>query len=365
MSQPTIDRAYFLTRFDALPPECDRAFEKQIVALALSAPENQIEPPLMDILKTEADSRAYAAYCTLHTCYRRMHDHSQLLNLEKTWGSRFSSHPSVLHMELLAYVDMGEKVDGEHVLRKAERSIEQMPGNAGAQHLLADLTACYYEENPHLLTAGNDAERQRHARWLSRAVEAVDQSIALDEYPKFYATRARLLSLQHKYGPALASINRAIDREDSSRPDYAIRMAKYLTCKMQIEAFGREHEMRRAMDEYRAGLNEQQQQTQQKIEQQLGELSSSSIKNLEFLGLFAGIVSFTIGGVSIASNASAFSFQGAAGLLVVLLGSLLEVFCGFGFILHGCKKEKLPRNLVVMAFGAVMLAVGLWLCAGQ
>ena len=120
--------------------------------------------------------------------------------------------------------------------------------------------------------------------------------------------------------------------------------------------------MRESMNAYREELSSQQKAVESQIQEQIGKLSSSTVKNLEFLGLFAGIVSFTIGGVNIASNASAFSFQGAAGLLIVLLGALLEVFCGFGIILHGWVPEKRSRNLVVLVFGLLMIALGLVLC---
>ena len=89
---------------------------------------------------------------------------------------------------------------------------------------------------------------------------------------------------------------------------------------------------------------------------------SSLTKNMEFLGLFAGIVSFTIGGVSIAGAMADRSLVGAAGLIVVLMGALLGVFAGFGIILHGYRGEKSRRNLLVFALGAVITAAGVFLC---
>lgn len=361
MTEEQIDRGWFLREFSTLPEETERAYEKRIVQLALKAPEQTVEPLLESILTDPAspDGDAYAAYCTLHTCYRRMRDHSSLMLLERRFAARFQEHPSALHFELLAYVDLGERVDGEHVLEKAQRSVEQMPGNAGAQHLLADLVAHYYEENPELLTG---TEAARHLLWLRRGADAVNRAIALDDYPKFHFTRARLLCLQQKYPEALRSIEQAIDKENSAASDYAIRVATYLSQKMKIESISREAKMRESMNTYREELSSKQKAVESEIQEQIGKLSDSTVKNLEFLGLFAGIVSFTIGGVNIVSNASTFSFQGAAGLLIVLLGALLEVFCGFGIILHGWVPEKRSRNLVVLVFGLLMIALGLVLC---
>lgn len=51
----------------------------------------------------------------------------------------------------------------------------------------------------------------------------------------------------------------------------------------------------------------------------------SLTKNMEFLGLFAGIVSFTSGSISISVAVAERSVLGAAGLIVVLMGALLGI----------------------------------------
>lgn len=362
MGETQVDRAWLFKEFSKLPDERERAYEKTIVRLALSAPESTIGPLLKKILEDPgiAEHDAYAAYCVLHTCYRRMRDHSQLMLLEKEFAARFSGHPSALHFELLAFVDFGEPVEEEGLLEKAEASAVQMPDNAGALHLLADLVAHYFEGHPQLLNS--PSERERSVAWLERGLNAVNRAITLDDYPKFYATRGRLLCLQKQYPEALASIITAIDKEDSGRPDYSIRLSAYVSQKGRIESLmvaGRlEDTVQEAMQGYRSDLDA----TKTEIAQQKERIDSSTTKNLEFLGLFAGIVSFTIGGINIVSNASAFSFQGAAGLLIVLMGTLLEVFCGFGIVLHGWTQERRSRNVVVLFFGLAMIGLGLALC---
>lgn len=351
-----IDRAYFEEAFRALPEEYERDYEKQVVRLGTCAEEKVLRPVLEELLAdgTAPEPERYAAYCSLHSRYRRMRDHQKLKDLCNRYESTFRAHPSAEHFSLLVYVDMGDPFD-EPVLMRAERSIERMLGTAGAQHLLADLVALYYERegNHHLLGT------EKAASWLEKAMTAVNQAISADDYAKFHYTKARLLCLQENYKAALDEVSLAVDKEDSSRPDYAIRMATYLSEKMRIESI--EHQ-----DRYLKKIQEDQTAAESKIQEQMDKLSDSSVKSLEFLGLFAGIISFTIGGISIVSNASSFSFQGAAGLLIVLMGTLLEVFCGFGVILHGLGREKSVwlRNLVVLAFGAVMIGLGLVLCRG-
>lgn len=357
-------RAWFEEEFRHLPEEWERSYEKEIVRLSLSDREEAIRPVLEEILRDETanEDLRYAAYCTLHSRYRRMRDHQKLKVLTAQYEEWFRNHPSAEHFSLLSYVDMGDRIDGESVLLRAEQSITLMRETAGSLHLLADLTARYYEENPQLLTAAPEQAKE----WLGKAIRAVEAAIAKDNYAKFHYTKARLLSLQGQHEQALKELEIAMDREDSGRADYAIRMATYMSEKIRIAAMKREEDLRLSMQDYITQIEKKQDDAEKNIEAQMGKLSDSTVKNLEFLGLFAGIISFTVGGISIVSGASAFSFRGAAGLLIVLMGALLEVFCGFGVALHGLGKEKeyRYRNLVVCGFGLAMIALGLFLCEG-
>lgn len=357
-------RAWFEGEFRKLPEEWERSYEMEIVRLSLSDREEVIRPVLEELLDDTAANEIlrYAAYCTLHSRYRRMRDHQKLKALTVRYEECFRNHPSAEHFALLSYVDMGDRIDGESVLLRAEQSITLMHETAGSLHLLADLTVRYYEENPRLRTMAPERTKE----WLDKAVQAVESAIAKDNYAKFHYTKARLLSLQSQYEPALKELDIAMDREDSSRSDYAIRMATYMSEKIRIDAMKREEDLRHSVHGYITQIEKKQDDAEKNIEEQMGKLSDSTVKNLEFLGLFACIISFTVGGISIVSGASAFSFWGAAGLLIVLMGTLLEVFCGFGVVLNGLGKEKeyRYRNLAVCGFGLAMIALGLFLCEG-
>ena len=107
-----------------------------------------------------------------------------------------------------------------------------MPEHSGAWHLLADLAARYYEENPRTNKASLNQEE-----WFNMGFIAVQKAIELeDSYAKFYSTRARLYSLIGEYDKALKDIKIAIDKEDSSNIDYSMRISTYLSQKMRIES---------------------------------------------------------------------------------------------------------------------------------
>ena len=347
--------------FAALPEEHERDYEKTIVNLSQAYKQDVVQRVLSGFLETQAEEPLrYAAYCTLHSLHRRMRDKEKLRVLRARYESEFDRHPSALHFHLLSYVDLGELIDGESVLLRAKQSVERMQGGAGAEHLLADLVVRYFREDP------RRAKAPHAGMWIEEGLGAVERAIAVEKYAKFYYTKARLLTLEGRYKEALAELQIAQDREDSRRADYVLRMATYLAEINRVEDLQRSSEMEEELARHAAELKKQQKDAETRIEAQMCRLDESSVKNLEFLGLFAGVISFTIGGISIVSNAGQFSFLGAAGLLVVLMGTLLEVFCGFGVILHGLGREdgNWRRNLIVCVFGVLMIVVGLSLCGG-
>ena len=100
----------------------------------------------------------------------------------------------------------------------------------------------------------------------------------------------------------------------------------------------------------------------------------SMTKNMEFLGLFSGIVSFTIGSLSITGAIAEQSIKHAAGLIVVLMGALMCVFAAFGMILHGFhavrknqntqryERKFIHRHLIVFALGILVVMGGILFC---
>ena len=350
------------------PQEITRLFETQMVDIALSPIYDTYEPWIIqwsNQSKTDdpvQEKVYFSAFCVRVNRARRMHDRTREFVLLNDYYTRFGQHPFYTHMRLLSMIDNIDQQDPEGILQLAYINCQNMPNNAGAHHALADTVAKLFE------AAEITPERRPDEEWLKKGEEAVHKALALDpNYAKFYCTKARILSLQGNYNEALQNINIAIDRENSSRSDYALRIGKYQMYEQiirgqkqtrAIEANMQQrmaNELNKQMDLY---LNEVRRK-QAELEQQANQSMS---KNMEFLGLFAGSVSFTIGGISIASTVAQQSLLAAAGLLIVLMGSLLGVFAGFGIILHGYKGEKSRRNLLVFSLGILVIIGGIVLC---
>lgn len=352
-------------RFLDLPDETQRAYEVQIVSLVMDKQSAHFQQVLETLLNDSDDKVAFAAFCALCEVSRRKKNYTQQQEFLAAYGDRFQHHPFISHIRLLYHIDNFDYDKHEEILTLARENSEALTQNAGAHHAFADLVATAFEH------ADSYGLQPPAERWLEEAAQAVQLAVCLDpKYAKFYCTKARLLALRGDYDQASLLIKKAVDLEDSEKTDYPIRISGYLNHLQRIQAKNQnvhmEHRlnqyMAEKMTEYAQGLEAKQEELNEKTNTVMNELQNSMSKNLEFIGLFAGIISFTIGSISISSSLAGQSFTGAAGLIVVLMGALLCVFAGFGVVLHGFENKKWKRNLVVFLLGLAATAAGLVIC---
>jgi hypothetical protein len=109
------------------------------------------------------------------------------------------------------------------------------------------------------------------------------------------------------------------------------------------------------MDRQLRTLEEQVAQARSQVEESVKRADDSSIRNLEFLGFFAALISFTIGSIQLSAAQKA---VGPAPLIVVLFGALLCAFAGFTFIVQRDFSVAWRRAAPVFALGTIALAVG-------
>ena len=297
-----------------------------------------IEGDGIDLSDDNDEKICYAAYCTLHTYYRRMRNHSKLEELDKKYSEKFKEHLSFAHFKLLLSVDSSPLKVDELKLMEAEESARLMSCHTGAWHLLSDLVARYYEEQEDL-----SPEFIKKDEWYKKGVRAVNKAIQYEnDYAKFYSTRGRLYCLVNEYDKALQDIKKAIDQEDSSNVDYSMRISRYLTLQLKFEAEKELYAMKK------------------KYDSQMKNLEGLLYKNVEILGLFAGIVSFVIAGINIAGAFVEESFYYAAGLILIMFGGLLGTFYGLGIVLKGSMKfTSNKKSNITLNISILVLIIGI------
>jgi len=331
--------------------EIERKFETEVVKYATKPPHESFMMEIEQIVdKTESakeiTAEDFVAFSILVNYQRRMKNFEKERRLINTWRHKFAEgHPFFVHMELLAMMDNVEDYTPEEMIAMAQNNCRHLTGNFGALHAYCETVALLYETN--------DASIMEPLKsHLAKAVNDIDSVITEDsKYAKYYCTKGRLLAVNKMYDQAIYSITKAIDYEDSKRTDYTLRINQYQMYLQQAKNL-------KSLEKTEETLNKKIQEFEDLIEQQSKE---SLIKNMEYLGLFAGIISFTIGSISISSSMASQSLIAAAGLIIVLLGALLCVFAGFGVILHGFNKKS-GRNLFVFAMGALIVLGGVYLC---
>ena len=361
-----LTRDEIIALFSALPEESERKFEVDVVGFSVDWDESIIQNELTQFLapvkagtaNAAEEQLAFSAFCVLVNYERRMKNFSAEERWLQDWQDCFGGHIFYNHMLLLSQMGQLEnfretqwnEFSIRDLLQLARKNSAALCHNVGGLHAFAETVALAYENTPALMTRIQETD---HINWLNSALAAIEETLRVDpDYAKFYCTYARLLAAGGDYDAALNKLSIAIDKENSQRPDYAIRVGRYLTFSQQFRArkelVSMETTMQTHLEQYKSALDDQEKQT--------------LVKNMEFLGLFSGIVSFTIGSLTISGAIAEQSIKSAAGLIVVLMGALMGVFAAFGIILHGASGKKALRNILVLLMGFAAVIGGIAFC---
>ncbi len=332
---------------EALPEETEREFELTVTRLVdrcpitdLAALENSALALLGD--RTEDSKVRFASFWCLQVLYRHRRDVSRLRDLFVAYTSEFEDKPAFAELYILLELEYEVGLlDRMDLLRRAQSLRDRYPDNAGPVHLFAHAVATVWERST------EQKYRDRIERDLVHAaLEAVERAIELDRhYARYYCTAARLHSIVKDYKTAFRLVAQAEDVENSERPDYALRIAQY-------QSYGVIIQIRQELDR----LENEQDAAGAEIDRKVQQVEAATMKNLEFIGLFAGIISFTIGSLQIAGGQP---FREAARLIIVLLGALLVAYSGFGIVIGANARtdgRQLWRPVLVAALGSAMIA---------
>lgn len=177
---------------------------------------------------------------------------------------------------------------------------------------------------------------------LQQAIELIKIAIANRDYAKFYATLGRLQHCNKQYDTAISNINKAIDKEDSDRIDYAIRISEYGLAIAKIEMSMYTEKKVKELHDFKLGVNELK-----------SEITKSKYDNITFLGFFSAIISFLLGNVQVLNSNSTISIHDRYQLLIALPGVIIITFASLNFVT--LTKETIKKS-ILSSF--IMLAIG-------
>lgn len=213
--------------FRGLPDEHTREYETGIAQYSMRHRSEDCISSYWEIMKNDIDVSFEAFYCLEHL-YRHNRDYSDLKNLIQCAerNIHFTSRLSFKHIRIMYSVHSGaiqEILDYDELLHDAYDNAREVPNHPGFLHTFANAFATICEK----CMPENDAE-DIISQWYDIALNYVNRAIELEPaYAKFYSTKARIVALKRRFSEAAALILRAIDKEDSAKPDYPLLVGDY------------------------------------------------------------------------------------------------------------------------------------------
>ena len=291
--------------------------------------------PGMDALSPE-DHRdvRFGAFYVLCVYYRRQKEFSTLTKLVDSCGKDFSDELLYQFQKAVAMKSgfptaqtLADAMDLFRDIMARQRAADNMPFFAQAY---ADTVACYYDElNPETLSKDDRKTLNDAISMLYRA------TVIRSNYAKYYFTLAKLYRLTGDFELAKENIRKAIELEDSSQSDYALRINEFeiLNSRIDLErAISDEVRELKKMQADFAGMK--------------NDIDKSKIDILSFLGFFTGIISFILGSFQLGES---LEFSQRVQLMAVLLCCLMIAFSVFRLLIGQHKAKDLVLCLIVAA----------------
>ncbi|XXM71454.1 tetratricopeptide repeat protein [Lysinibacillus sphaericus] len=266
---------------------------------------------------------------------RRMKNHSTYKNLIQDYGEFFEGELLYPHIVSLFHKQYDTPEDMELAIHYGRMAVENLPHQVGVLHSYVESVVAAEER-------GLDIDQAI----VGDAREKMDQIIRMDnQYPKFYCTKGRLLAVLKQYREAKTAIHKAIDKEDSSSTDYAIRLNEYQSHLSRIEAAESSSLILDELEKTRSELEES------KLELEIS-MDKMQKDNLQSIAFFVAIISLTIGSFNLIGNKP---FLDSAFLIMILTGCILIGYLSLGMLLQQ-KKSPWKHQVFILLIGLLLIA---------
>lgn len=344
----------------------DRQYEINLGDISKKYYDKNVENFALEIINnynncggaTYGTPKAYSAFFSLIIFYRHQSDKFKLNNL---WESRnkFESFDSFKHLIVLHILYNLDQIktpeDADDYLQIARENIDKNKINPGFNHALADLyvSICEkFQSEPEKLNKIID-------KWGDTATNAANKAINYEaQAAVFNCTYGRILSIMGNYQDSDIQFDIAISKEDSSRPDYSLRIGKYNYYRNLNQTRSQAHFLKNEVENLKinsANNMNTLENKAKKIDEDITNMRNALVSNVETIGIFSGIIAFVIGTLSIAARESAVE----SGLLILtLMGCLTASLSSFSLLLHlGDKNKNRTRTTILIIVISVLFSI--------
>lgn len=341
ISQLYKNEAKVINFLQDLPTDTDTCYTKELIRLVTNNPPS-IKDVLYNILANHINNNddhiSFSAFYGLVVYFRRYKIFSELEKIVGTYGNHFDSKPLFNVAMCTIYRNKGSELDLQLALEYATRALERCNNHQGILQTYADTVAYILEQGYNI-----------SSEILEKAIHCVNKAIIIDaNYPKYYCTIGRLLIYKNEYIQAKHYILKAIDLEDSTQTDYAIRIADYQNYLQRCYTNESIYKINISVENALNKITE----TKSSVEEQI---EKEKITYLQFLGFFTAIISFILTTIQLSIN---FEVIEASALIIMLLGVLIIAMTMFS-ILTGIKKIPSGLFFILIIMGILCLGFGI------
>ena len=282
-----------------------------------------------------------AAFAVLLAYLWRWRDYQQFRRVFDSYQEYFAkTSPSLvsLYRGMYDLSLVSNQGGGQRALESARVAKQSMPDTPSALNLFAEVVAIRGERG---FVSDEELEEGR---------TAIDKAINTDpKYAKYYANRARILSLQGAYEKAYQDIDKAIEIEPFD--DYTLwRVNSYESIRLNIR-----------LQQHSADIKIQSGEMKQEQERARRQLGSMRGETLTLLGLLAAVIAFVVPSVQFSANLQSIEVGVMmifmAGLILVVFGSFMEL------IQPGDKWRR--KAIVVVAIGFLLVGIAGWITINE
>lgn len=278
----------------------------------------------------------FAAFYAIIIFYRMNRLFSDMKNLSEEFNQMFYDIP-LFRITKSIYLSFSTIPDDLHMaIQHADYAVTHTNNHRGILMSYASVVNRKYENN--ILLLENDGANNE----IRTALKYIDQAIDLcPNYAKYYATKGRLLALLKRFDEAKVNIGKAIDLEDTSNLNYRFVISEYTSELSSIrirEIYN--HEL-----SIISQLNSDLSESKQILEQ-------NTVKIIEILSLFSGVIALIFGGIEFSIN---YEFQDSIMLISFLF---IAVIITINFLLY--KNNKIILNLIMSL--VLLIVFGGWFC---
>lgn len=320
----------------SLKDDMDPSFTKKIESFinTCNFDNDMLEKELYQILEQERDVQIkFNAFYTLSILFRKEKKISKLSKMTDDFQSIFRERPLYLYVKSSIHKRKLTKRDAMLSIEYAALAIDIIEKEdikyPGFYQNYADAIAIAFENQ--LLNDG---------KLLKDGIKHINKAISIDSnYAKYYYTLGRLQILCGDYNEAKQSLLLAMDIENPSRKDFAIRISEYQDALMKCS-------VAQALSDYERSKKDLQ-----------NEINGTRNSVIEFIGFFAAIlalvlttvqvsvtlpvidgiriIGFMIGGIIVAIGCLRLilSFNLKSFLQAILMGIIGVIFILFTFLI--------------------------------